>query len=69
MVKKTTKKTPRRKTVPPRSIDPAALRAAIRERAHQIHLERGEASGGEMDDWLRAEREILTSEGAATSDR
>ena len=30
----------------------------IRRRAHKIYLERGERPGGELDDWLRAEREF-----------
>jgi predicted SnoaL-like aldol condensation-catalyzing enzyme len=35
----------------------AARQEAIRRRAHEIHLERGERPGVELDDWLRAERE------------
>jgi hypothetical protein len=30
----------------------------IRGRAHEIYLERGGQPGGEMDDWLQAEREL-----------
>jgi Protein of unknown function (DUF2934) len=30
----------------------------IRRRAYEIYLERGGHSGRELDDWLRAEREI-----------
>jgi hypothetical protein len=30
----------------------------IRLRAYEIYLERGEASGLELDDWLQAEREL-----------
>ena len=30
----------------------------IRCRAYEIYLERGAGSGGEIDDWLRAEREL-----------
>ena len=30
----------------------------IRLRAYEIYLERGELPGGELDDWLRAEREL-----------
>jgi hypothetical protein len=30
----------------------------IRRRAYEIYLERGEQPGGELDDWLRAEREL-----------
>jgi len=31
----------------------------IRQRAHQIYLQRGEQPGSDLDDWLQAEREIL----------
>jgi hypothetical protein len=34
----------------------------IRRRAYDIYLERGQQAGGELDDWLQAEREL---EGAA----
>jgi len=37
------------------------LEARIRQRAHEIYLERGGADGSEMDDWLQAEQEILAS--------
>ena len=30
----------------------------IRRRAHEIYLERGDLPGDEIDDWLRAEREL-----------
>ena len=30
----------------------------IRYRAHEIYLERGEQPGCDLDDWLRAEREL-----------
>jgi hypothetical protein len=30
----------------------------IRCRAYEIYLERGAVSGGELDDWVRAEREL-----------
>ena len=30
----------------------------IRRRAYEIYLERGEQRGRELDDWLRAEREL-----------
>jgi hypothetical protein len=32
--------------------------AAIRQRAFEIHLERGGVHGCELDDWLQAEREL-----------
>jgi predicted SnoaL-like aldol condensation-catalyzing enzyme len=34
-----------------------AGQAEIRRRAYEIYLERGEQPGGELDDWLQAERE------------
>jgi hypothetical protein len=36
----------------------------IRRRAYEIYLERGGRAGGEIDDWLQAEREL---EGGALS--
>jgi hypothetical protein len=33
----------------------------IRCRAHQIYLERGSQDGSALDDWLQAEREILSA--------
>ena len=30
----------------------------IRRRAYEIYLERGEQPGGELGDWLQAEREL-----------
>jgi hypothetical protein len=50
---------PVRKTSPlnSSSLDAAAQ---IRERAYQLYLERGSTPGHENEDWLRAEREILT---------
>lgn len=38
------------------------MEARIRERAHEIYLERGGEDGSEMDDWLQAELELLESE-------
>jgi hypothetical protein len=31
----------------------------IRQRAHEIYLQRGGKDGSAMEDWLRAEQEIL----------
>jgi len=31
----------------------------IRERAYEIHIERGGIHGCDLDDWLQAERELL----------
>ena len=36
------------------------LAAQIRERAFQLYLERGSTPGHENEDWLRAEREVLS---------
>jgi hypothetical protein len=36
----------------------ASVEETIRRRAYELYLERGAAHGNEMDDWLRAEREI-----------
>jgi hypothetical protein len=36
----------------------------IRDRAYEIYLERGDASGSDLDDWLQAEHELTKSEGS-----
>jgi hypothetical protein len=36
----------------------------IRRRAYELYLERGGAPGEEMEDWLRAEREIRDQSGS-----
>ena len=36
------------------------LAAQIRERAYQLYVERGSTPGHENEDWLRAEREVLS---------
>jgi len=33
----------------------------IRQRAYEIHLSRNGAPGGEIEDWLQAERELSTA--------
>jgi Protein of unknown function (DUF2934) len=33
----------------------------IRLRAYEIYLERGDLQGSELEDWLRAERELLSA--------
>jgi DUF2934 family protein len=38
-------------------------RAEIALRAYHIYLERGSAPGNELDDWTRAERELLGTNG------
>jgi hypothetical protein len=35
----------------------------IRERAYELYLERGDGSGDDMTDWLRAERELRSRDG------
>ena len=34
----------------------------IRRRAYEIYLERGREPGGDLEDWLQAERELTTGE-------
>ena len=47
----------------------AARKSPAREdialRAYQIYLERGGAPGNPLDDWTRAERELLSQNGTA----
>ena len=31
----------------------------IRQRAHELYLQRSDGAGSELDDWLEAEREIM----------
>jgi hypothetical protein len=56
------------------SVRSSAHDEEIRRRAYLIYLERGQQPGRELDDWLRAERELkrgmlLNSEcGSATAD-
>ena len=38
--------------------DEKSAHEEIRRRAYEIYLERGGQSGGEIDDWLQAEREL-----------
>jgi hypothetical protein len=46
---------------------PVVLEEQIRQRAHAIYLERGSMEGSELDDWLRAEQEIMSSQSPETS--
>ena len=43
------------------SSDPTVVpsEAEIRERAYYIYLENGSESGGEVENWLQAERELM----------
>ena len=47
--------------------DPEGLERQIRRRAYEIYEERGREDGHDLDDWLRAEAEIIgaTAETAA----
>jgi hypothetical protein len=40
-----------------------ATREEIALRAYEIYLERGGAPGNELEDWTRAERELLAKNG------
>ena len=52
---KKTKKVAEESTIP---ITPEKLEEEIRKRAREIFLERGDASGDALTDWLKAEKEI-----------
>ena len=56
--KQTTKEIPPAKVPYPRT---QPLEEAIRVRAYQIYIERGRGPGHDLDDWLRAEREIKSN--------
>ena len=38
---------------------PAVTEEDVRRRAFELYLERGTAPGDEVDDWLRAERDLM----------
>jgi DUF2934 family protein len=42
-----------------RLLETEGVRAMITERAHQLYVQRGAEPGNEMDDWFRAENDIL----------
>jgi hypothetical protein len=44
------------------------LEERIRRRAYELYVERGNQSGSELDDWLRAEEEILRAQDEAIGD-
>ena len=44
------------------SADDLPLDERIRQRAYELYVERGNASGSETDDWLQAEEEILETQ-------
>ena len=41
------------------AIETLPLEERIRRRAHEAYVERGNQSGSELNDWLKAEEEIL----------
>ena len=43
-------------------IETLPLEERIRQRAHELYVERGNQSGSEFDDWLQAEEEIQRAE-------
>jgi hypothetical protein len=43
-------------------IETLPLEERIRQRAYELYVERNNQSGSELDDWLRAEDEILRAE-------
>jgi hypothetical protein len=60
MTKKTaTPRTPRQKKTP--AAPPAISAHDIAVRAFEHYCARGGQPGGELDDWLRAERELIAS--------
>lgn len=48
-----------------RATPKSAAAEDIALRAYQIYLERGGAPGNPLDDWTRAERELLSQNGSA----
>ena len=42
-----------------RPLDSLSFEERIRRRAYELYLQRGNEPGTELDDWLRAEKEIL----------
>lgn len=56
--------------IPPQRPAPGSLLPpdeAISRRAYEIFLERGGEHGNDIDDWLRAERELKTGHGAGAA--
>ena len=45
-----------------RSVVNSAREEEIKRRAYEIYLERGEAPGRDLEDWLQAERELASHE-------
>ena len=57
---KKTKQTPRPSAQDRRSTPPFATETDIANRAYQLFLERGGEHGRDVDDWLVAQRELLS---------
>jgi hypothetical protein len=51
------------KVTKPRTTGKSLEPEEIALRAYEIYLERGGAPGNELDDWTRAERELLATNG------
>jgi hypothetical protein len=45
-----------------------SVKELIRQRAHELYIQRGTQSGSELDDWLRAEEQILRAQDAAVDE-
>jgi hypothetical protein len=45
--------------------DNPSVEERIRRRANELYVQRGSQSGSELDDWLRAEAEILRAQDEA----
>jgi len=59
---------PLQRSEQPRTIpDPTALEDQIRRRAYMLYEGRGRQDGHALDDWLRAEAEILGTQRKATA--
>ena len=43
-------------------VETLPLEERIRNRAHELYIERGAQPGSALDDWLQAEREILLAQ-------
>lgn len=56
-IRKSEKKSQHRKSIG--IFDASSLHEQIEARAHEIYLSRGAEPGHELDDWLRAESEIM----------
>jgi hypothetical protein len=57
-MKKAEKKTKKSVPAPPPVAERKIPEELIRQRAHEIFLERGGQPGQELEDWLQAEREL-----------